>query len=115
MIHEIMPYDVNLINNKKQPITMTERMSNKIKSAVGGAKQTIGEVIGNREMAASGAAQKAEADTSQRFAEKKAQEEEVAHRVEGQAQEKTGDVTHDRVLKARGLENQALGDIELNV
>ncbi|KAF9954762.1 hypothetical protein BGZ72_004308 [Mortierella alpina] len=94
---------------------MTERMSNTINSAVGGAKQSIGEAIGNREMAASGAAQKAQADTSQRLADKKIQAEGVGHRVEGQAQEKVGNLTNDKVLKARGLENQALGDIELNV
>ncbi|KAF9575424.1 hypothetical protein EC968_003029 [Mortierella alpina] len=100
---------------KHTTTTMTERMSNTIKSAVGGAKQSIGEAIGNPEMAASGAAQKTQADMAQRLADKKTQAEGVGHRVEGQAQEKVGDLTNDKVLKARGLENQALGDIELNV
>ncbi|KAF9960897.1 kinesin-like nuclear fusion protein [Mortierella alpina] len=102
----------------KTPSTMsnfTEKMSNTANSYIGGAKQTVGETLGYTNLAANGAAQKAQADSAQRLADAKTHTEGVGHKVEGEAQTKIGSLTGDRSMQARGEANQTLGDIQRNV
>ncbi|KAG0358289.1 hypothetical protein BC939DRAFT_467611 [Gamsiella multidivaricata] len=94
---------------------MTERMSNTLNAYLGSAKQSIGETTGNRELAASGAAQKTQAEESQRLADADTQTKGLGHSFEGQAQEKIGSLTGDKAMQARGVANQALGDAQQSV
>ncbi|KAF9109892.1 hypothetical protein BGX30_008204, partial [Mortierella sp. GBA39] len=61
---------------------MTDRISNTYNSTLGGAKQTIGETIGNTNLAASGAQQKAQADAAQRAADAKTNAEGLGHKAQ---------------------------------
>ncbi|KAF9574155.1 kinesin-like nuclear fusion protein [Mortierella alpina] len=101
--------------NTSNMSNFTEKMSNTANSYIGGAKQTVGETLGNTNLAASGAAQKAQADSAQRLADAKIHSEGVGHKVEGEAQSKIGSLTGDRSMQARGEANQTLGDIQRNV
>ncbi|KAF9188537.1 hypothetical protein BGZ50_001259 [Haplosporangium sp. Z 11] len=94
---------------------MSEKISNTVNSHLGGAKQAIGNAIGNPNLAASGAAQKAQADAAQQMATNKIRTEGVGHTVEGEAQQKIGALTGDRVMESRGIGNQALGNVQRNV
>ncbi|KAF9963065.1 kinesin-like nuclear fusion protein [Mortierella alpina] len=95
--------------------SFTEKITNTANSYIGGAKQTVGETLGNNNLAANGAAQKAQAESAQRLADAKIHTEGVGHKVEGEAQAKIGSLTGDRSMQARGEANQALGDIQRNV
>ncbi|KAG0084209.1 hypothetical protein BGZ93_007309 [Podila epicladia] len=94
---------------------MTERMTNTAKQYMGSAKESIGTAIGNPDLAASGAAQKSQAEAAQRMADQKTHAEGIGHTVEGQAQQKVGSLTGDKSMEARGHANEALGDIQRNV
>ncbi|KAF8977478.1 hypothetical protein BGZ46_007346 [Entomortierella lignicola] len=94
---------------------ITETISNTANSYIGGAKQTIGETIGHPELAASGAAQKAQADVAQKNADAKIRNEGIGHTVIGQAQTKVGSLTGDKSMEARGQANEALGEVQRNV
>lgn len=94
---------------------MTERLSNTANQYMGSAKESIGSAIGNPDLAASGAAQRAQAETAQRLADSKTRAEGVGHTVEGQAQKKVGSLTGDKSMEARGHANEALGDMQRNV
>lgn len=94
---------------------MTERLSNTANSYIGGAKQTIGQTLGFSDLAANGAAQKAQADAAQRLTDAKTHADGVGHKVEGQAQIKVGSLTGDKSMEARGHANEALGDVQRNV
>ncbi|KAF9318281.1 hypothetical protein BG006_003219, partial [Podila minutissima] len=93
---------------------MSERMTNTANSYIGGAKQSIGSAIGSSDLAARGAAQKAQADAAQRFADDKTRKEGVGHKVEGQIQQTVGSITGDKSMEARGHANETLGDIQRN-
>ncbi|KAF9418864.1 hypothetical protein BGZ94_009574 [Podila epigama] len=94
---------------------MTERISNTVNSYIGGAKQTIGSAIGNPDLAASGAAQKTQAESAQRLVDARTHSEGIGHTVQGQAQQKVGSLTGDHTLVARGKGNEVLGNIQRNV
>ncbi|KAG0330741.1 hypothetical protein BG004_002003 [Podila humilis] len=94
---------------------MTERLTNTANSYIGGAKETIGEKIGNPELAAAGASQKAQAESAQRMADNRTRAEGAGHKLEGQAQQKVGALTGDTTLEARGKANETLGDIQRNI
>ncbi|KAG0010857.1 hypothetical protein BGZ81_002521 [Podila clonocystis] len=94
---------------------MTERMTNTANQYMGSAKQSIGSAIGNPDLAASGAAQKSQAEAAQRMADNKTHTEGVGHTVEGQVQQKIGSLTGDKSMEARGYANETLGDIQRNV
>ncbi|KAG0309700.1 hypothetical protein BGZ98_009458 [Dissophora globulifera] len=92
-----------------------EKITNTASSYIGGAKQTIGETIGNPDLAAVGAAQKSQADAAQKTADAQIQSEGWGRTVEGRAQSKVGSLTGDKSMEARGHANEALGDIQRNV
>ncbi|KAG0248522.1 hypothetical protein BG011_010181 [Mortierella polycephala] len=93
---------------------MTEKISNALNSHIGGAKETIGNITRNPNLAASGAAQKAQADSAQQMATNKIRTEGVGHSVEGEAQQKIGALTGDTAMESRGIGNQALGNVQRN-
>ncbi|KAH7049788.1 hypothetical protein BKA57DRAFT_461231 [Linnemannia elongata] len=94
---------------------MTDRISNTFNSTVGGAKQTIGETIGNNNLAASGAQQKAQADAAQKAADAKTHAEGVGHKVQGEIQQNVGSLTGNTSMEARGHANEVRGDLERKV
>ncbi|KAF9540993.1 hypothetical protein EC957_003572 [Mortierella hygrophila] len=94
---------------------MTDRISNTANSYMGGAKQTIGETIGNTNLAASGAQQKAQADAAQKAADAKTNAQGVGHKAQGQVQQNVGSMTGNTSMEARGHANEARGDLERKV
>ncbi|KAI1315494.1 hypothetical protein EDD11_000727 [Mortierella claussenii] len=94
---------------------MTDRLSNTYNSTVGGAKQTLGNAVGNDRLAGSGAAQKAEAQAKQQAVDAKTHAQGVGHNVEGAAQKAVGGLTNDHSLEAKGHGNSALGDVQRTV
>ncbi|KAF9380078.1 hypothetical protein CPB97_008595 [Podila verticillata] len=94
---------------------MTERLSNTANQYMGSAKESIGSAIGNTDLAASGAAQRAQAEAAQRLADNKTHAEGLGHTVEGQTQKKVGALTGDKSMEARGYGNEALGNVQRNV
>ncbi|KAF9346761.1 hypothetical protein BGX26_001719 [Mortierella sp. AD094] len=88
---------------------ISEKLANTANSYIGGAKQTVGETLGYPDLAASGAAQKAQADAAQKAADAKTHLEGIGHTVEGQAEVKIGSLTGDKSMEARGHANEALG------
>ncbi|KAF9141018.1 hypothetical protein BG015_001425 [Linnemannia schmuckeri] len=94
---------------------MTERISNTANSYLGGAKQTIGETIGNPDLAASGAAQKSQADAAQKAVDAKTHAEGIGHKVQGEVQQNVGSLTGNTSMEARGHANEVRGDLERKV
>ncbi|KAG0212833.1 hypothetical protein BGX28_005489 [Mortierella sp. GBA30] len=94
---------------------MTYRLSNTVNSFVGSAKQTVGESIGNPDLAAKGAAQKAQANTAQQSADAQIHAQGVGNTVQGEVQKKVGAITNDPAMEARGHGNVALGDAQRNI
>ncbi|KAF9967465.1 hypothetical protein BGZ70_009459 [Mortierella alpina] len=94
---------------------MTDRLQNTANSTIGGAKQTLGNAIGNPDLAASGASQKAQADAAQKAADAKTHAEGVGHNIQGTTQKAVGSVTGNSSLEARGHANDARGDLERKV
>lgn len=94
---------------------MTERLSNTANSYIGGAKQTLGQTLGFSDLAANGAAQKAQAETAQRLADTKTHADGLGHKIQGEAQTKVGSLTGDKSMEARGQANEAIGDVRRNV
>ncbi|KAK3835251.1 MAG: hypothetical protein JOS17DRAFT_736618 [Linnemannia elongata] len=94
---------------------MTDRISNTVNSTLGGAKQTIGENIGNPDLAASGAAQKSQADAAQKAADAKTHAEGIGHKVQGEIQQNVGSLTGNTSMEARGHANEVRGDLERKV
>ncbi|KAF9150659.1 hypothetical protein BG015_007505 [Linnemannia schmuckeri] len=94
---------------------MTDRISNAFNSTVGGAKQSIGETIGNNNLAASGAQQKAQADAAQKAADAKTHAEGVGNKVKGSVQQNVGSMTGNTSMEARGHANEVRGDMKRNV
>ncbi|KAF9421918.1 hypothetical protein BGZ76_003927 [Entomortierella beljakovae] len=94
---------------------MTERLSNTANSYIGSAKQSIGSALGNENLAASGAEQKAKADAAQAAADAKTHMEGAGHQVQGTVEQSVGSITGDASMEARGHANKAKGDIERNV
>ncbi|KAG0286131.1 hypothetical protein BGZ97_007542 [Linnemannia gamsii] len=94
---------------------MTERIQNTANSYIGGAKQTIGETIGNSNLAASGAQQKAQADAAQKAADAKTHAEGVGHKIQGEVQQNVGSLTGNTSMEARGHANEARSDLERKV
>ncbi|KAF9334119.1 hypothetical protein BGZ91_010988 [Linnemannia elongata] len=94
---------------------MTDRISYTLNSTLGGAKQTIGETIGNPDLAASGAAQKSQADAAQKAADAKTHAEGIGHKVQGEVQQNVGSLTGNTSMEARGHANEVRGDLERKV
>ncbi|KAF9351975.1 hypothetical protein BGX34_000250 [Mortierella sp. NVP85] len=94
---------------------VTEKIANSANSYIGGAKQTVGEKLGYPELAASGAEQKAQADAKAAAATAKIHTEGAGHKVQGQVEQKVGEVLGDTSMQARGHAHQVRGDIEREV
>ncbi|KAF9387573.1 hypothetical protein CPB97_002354 [Podila verticillata] len=94
---------------------MTDRLHNTANSTLGGMKQTVGNAIGNPDLAATGAAQKAQAETAQQAADAKTHASGLGNQVKGHAQQAAGSVTNDPTLEAKGHANQAKGNVQRNV
>ncbi|KAG9324891.1 hypothetical protein KVV02_003298 [Mortierella alpina] len=94
---------------------MTDRIQNTANSYIGGAKETVGNAIGNSNLAANGASQKAQADAAQKAADAQTHVEGVGHNIQGTAQKAVGSVTGNTTLEARGHANDARGDLERKV
>ncbi|KAF9578438.1 hypothetical protein BGW38_005752 [Lunasporangiospora selenospora] len=94
---------------------MAERLQNTANSYIGGAKQSLGETLGNERMAAEGAAQKTQADTAQKVADAKTHAEGVGNKIQGKAQQTVGSITGDTSMQAKGHANEALGDAQRTV
>ncbi|KAF9394318.1 hypothetical protein CPC16_011712 [Podila verticillata] len=91
------------------------RLQNTANSTIGGLKQSLGNATGNSDLAATGAAQKARADTAQQAADAKTHAEGLSNKIKGQAQQAAGSVTNDHSLQAQGHANQAKGNVQRNV
>ncbi|KAF9143449.1 hypothetical protein BGX30_000424 [Mortierella sp. GBA39] len=94
---------------------ITDKVTNTANSYIGGAKQTIGQAIGNTNLAASGAQQKAQADAATEAATAKAHTEGLGHKAQGEVQQNVGSLTGNTSMEARGHANEARGDIQRNV
>ncbi|KAI1305594.1 hypothetical protein EDD11_004885 [Mortierella claussenii] len=95
--------------------TVTNRISNTANSYIGGAKQTLGETIGNSNLAATGAEQKAKADAAQAAADAKTHAEGAGHQIQGKVQQTVGSITGNTSQQARGHANEVQGDLERKV
>ncbi|KAG0314314.1 hypothetical protein BGZ97_009423 [Linnemannia gamsii] len=91
---------------------MTDRLSNTASSYIGGAKQSIGETIGNTNLASSGAQQKAQADAALKAADAKTHAEGLGHKVQGEVQQNVGSLTGNTSMEARGDANETRGNLE---
>ncbi|KAF9298959.1 hypothetical protein BGZ88_003037 [Linnemannia elongata] len=94
---------------------MTDRLQNTANQVIGGAKQTIGEAIGNPTLAGEGAAQKTQAEIAQKAADAKTHSEGIGHSIQGNIQSAVGSAVGNPTLQAKGAANQALGNVERNV
>ncbi|ORZ18289.1 hypothetical protein BCR41DRAFT_352145 [Lobosporangium transversale] len=94
---------------------LSDRVSNTANSYVGGAKQTIGETLGNNNLAASGAQQKSEAEARQAAADAKTHAEGIGHTAQGKVQQTVGSLTGNTSQQARGHANETQGTLERNV
>ncbi|KAG0272897.1 hypothetical protein BGZ95_011302 [Linnemannia exigua] len=90
----------------------TARLSNTVKAAIGGAKKTVGSVLGNESMQASGKMQQAEAQAANLAARATQQAKGVAHNVKGTAQKAAGAALNNKSMQAEGHINSAKGNAE---
>ncbi|KAG0199089.1 hypothetical protein BGX28_007564 [Mortierella sp. GBA30] len=93
----------------------TSRIANSIKSAIGGAKKSVGAALGNETMQASGKVQKAGADAANLAARAKEQAKGLAHDIKGATQKAVGSATGNKTMEAEGHVNTALGKVERTV
>ncbi|KAF8947014.1 hypothetical protein BGZ47_010544 [Haplosporangium gracile] len=91
------------------------KITNTVKSAIGGAKKTVGSVLGNETMQASGKIQQAEAQGANLAARAEQQAKGVAHNVKGAAQKTVGAATGNKSMEAEGHINSTRGDAERKV
>ncbi|KAI1294367.1 hypothetical protein EDD11_008135, partial [Mortierella claussenii] len=91
------------------------KITNTVKEAVGATKEKIGHATHNESMAASGAAENAEAHAQKNANAAHRHAEGVGHNVEGNAQKIAGSATNDHTLKSRGHANDVIGDVQRNV
>ncbi|KAF9179016.1 hypothetical protein BGZ51_007296 [Haplosporangium sp. Z 767] len=94
---------------------MTERAKNTANQYIGGAKQTVGEAMGKPDLAASGAAQKSNAEAARKAAEARIHAHGVGHSIEGQVQQTLGAMTNDPAMQSRGIGSEARANIERNL
>ncbi|KAG9064204.1 hypothetical protein KI688_003392 [Linnemannia hyalina] len=94
---------------------MTDRLQNTANQVIGGAKQTIGQAIGNPTLAGEGAAQKTRGEITQKAADAKTHTEGIGHSIQGNIQSTFGSAVGNPTLQAKGAANQALGNVERNV
>ncbi|KAF9545579.1 hypothetical protein EC957_010664 [Mortierella hygrophila] len=94
---------------------MSSKIANTVKSALGGAKKTVGSVLGNETMQASGKIQQAEAHAANLAARAEQQAKGVADSAKGAAQKTVGAATGNKSMEAKGHINSARGAAERKV
>ncbi|KAK5799416.1 hypothetical protein F5H01DRAFT_357417 [Linnemannia elongata] len=94
---------------------MSSRITNTVKSALGGAKKTVGSVLGNESMQASGKVQQAEAHAANLAARAEQQAKGAAHSVKGAAQKTVGAATGNKSMQTEGHVNSARGEAERKI
>ncbi|KAG0298990.1 hypothetical protein BGZ98_010367 [Dissophora globulifera] len=92
-----------------------EKVTNTANIYIGGAKQSLGETLGNPDLAAAGASQKVYAETAQKVADAKTHAEGLSHSIQGNVQKTAGSLTGDNSLEATGEAKIARGAVERNV
>ncbi|GJJ75279.1 hypothetical protein EMPS_07637 [Entomortierella parvispora] len=99
-----------------------KKFSDTISSAIGGAKETFGRAVGNEQLAAEGAAQKAQAQThaantaAQQQAQRTQQHAQgVADNVTGRVKSTVGAATGNTKMEAEGHMQSAAGSARRTV
>ncbi|KAF8942462.1 hypothetical protein BGZ47_006444 [Haplosporangium gracile] len=100
---------------KAQAERLQHTAENSTNSAIGGAKQTVGQTLGLPSMAAEGAAQKSNAETQQKVEDARAQVRGAGNEFEGKIKQKVGDLTNDHSMKVDGATTEAQGTLQRNV
>ncbi|KAG0337264.1 hypothetical protein BG004_007713, partial [Podila humilis] len=90
-------------------------LQNTANATVGGMKQSLGNAVGSTDLAAKGAAQKAQAETAQSAADARTHADGMGNSLKGHAQQVAGSLTNDHSMQAKGHANQAMGDVQRNV
>ncbi|KAF9978656.1 hypothetical protein BGZ73_001309 [Actinomortierella ambigua] len=94
---------------------MTDRLNNTANQFIGAAKENVGHAIGNPNLAASGAEQRARGEAAQKMADAKTHAEGLQNKAKGEIQQKVGEVTGNNSMRAKGAGNAALGDAQRSV
>ncbi|KAF8925649.1 hypothetical protein CPC16_007992 [Podila verticillata] len=91
---------------------MSDKISNTLKSTLGGAKESLGKAVGSEQLMASGHAEKAQAD-ARTVAQRAQQEQEMAgQRVQGAADEVTGRTKSTLGAAAGNTKMQVEGNLQ---
>ncbi|KAG0201465.1 hypothetical protein BGX28_005718 [Mortierella sp. GBA30] len=90
---------------------MSDKLNNTYHSAVGSAKETLGKAIGNEQMAAGGAAEKAKAQTRSNVNQAKQQAQGLGDNVTGRMKSTVGAATGNRSMEAEGHMQSTAGDV----
>jgi uncharacterized protein YjbJ (UPF0337 family) len=91
---------------------ITTKISNTTNAYIGSAKQSVGSAIGNPTLAGKGAAQRAQAETSQKVTDAKVHSEGVGNTIHGNIQKAVGSLVGNPTLKAKGHANIVKGDVQ---
>ncbi|KAG0246573.1 hypothetical protein BGX31_000551 [Mortierella sp. GBA43] len=90
----------------------TSRIVNTVKSAVGGARNSVGSMLGNESMQVKGKLQQAEAQAANLAARAGQQAKGAMHEAKGTAQRAVGSVTGNKSMEAEGHLNAERGAAE---
>ncbi|KAF9912523.1 hypothetical protein EC991_010610 [Linnemannia zychae] len=101
---------------------MADNIANTFHSIIGGAKETLGKAVGSEQLAAEGAAERAQAETRSATHAAQVQAEKtqghaqgVADNITGRIKSTVGAATGNTKLEAEGHVQQAAGDIRRTV
>ncbi|KAF9942352.1 hypothetical protein BGZ75_001648 [Mortierella antarctica] len=89
---------------------MAEKINNAFHSAKGGAKESLGRGLGNEQMAAEGAAEKAQAQTRSNVNQAQQQVHGTADNLAGRTKATVGAATGNKSMEAQGHMQSATGD-----
>ncbi|KAF9288292.1 hypothetical protein BGZ68_000496 [Mortierella alpina] len=89
---------------------MSEKINNALHNAKGAAKETLGRGIGNEQMAAEGAAEKAQAQTRSNVDRAGQQAHGLGDQAAGRAKATFGAATGDKSMEAKGHMQNVSGD-----
>ncbi|KAG0237119.1 hypothetical protein BGW42_001695 [Actinomortierella wolfii] len=91
---------------------MAEKLTNSVNAALGGAKETIGKAIGNQQIAAEGAAARAQAQAAQATADTQRKVEGIVDDIKGRVNATLGAATGNHSREAQGKVQEATGDFK---
>ncbi|KAF9956103.1 hypothetical protein BGZ72_003040 [Mortierella alpina] len=89
---------------------MAEKISNAFHNAKGAAKESIGRGVGSEQMAAEGAAEKAQAQTRSNVNHAHQQAQGLGDNIAGRAKATVGAATGNKSMEAQGHMQSASGD-----